>query len=101
MKTYVATTNPGKLAELRAMLSGSPLELTLFPAYAAPAEDANDYEGNASLKVAALRAQLGSLAKGAAILADDSGLEVAALGGRPGVRSARRRAASSRSRPYG
>jgi XTP/dITP diphosphohydrolase len=89
VKTYLATTNAGKLAELRAIFSGSPLDLSVFPGYAAPIEDANDYAGNARLKALALRAQLPPDAAGAAVLADDSGLELEALGGRPGVLSAR------------
>jgi XTP/dITP diphosphohydrolase len=89
VKTYVASANAGKLAELRAIFSGSPLELTIFPGYVAPVEDADDYQGNALLKAWALRAQLGDGVLEAAVLADDSGLEVEALGGRPGVLSAR------------
>jgi XTP/dITP diphosphohydrolase len=95
VKTYVASTNAGKLAEMRAIFFGSPLEVTLFPAYVPPIEDANDYEGNASLKAMALRTQLPPDAAGAAVLADDSGLEVDALDGRPGVLSARYAGTSS------
>ncbi|MEO6834458.1 MAG: RdgB/HAM1 family non-canonical purine NTP pyrophosphatase [Candidatus Tumulicola sp.] len=89
MKTYVATKNAGKLAELRAILAGSALELHAHPEYAGAIEDANDYLGNALLKARALARQLTAAGISAAVLADDSGLEVDALGGRPGVYSAR------------
>ena len=89
MLTYVATSNAGKLEELRALLAGSTLRLTTFPGYAAPAEDADDYAGNAALKARALAGRLPGGATAAAVLADDSGLEVDALQGRPGVYSAR------------
>jgi XTP/dITP diphosphohydrolase len=89
MKTYVATTNSGKLREMRAMLLGSELELTTYPGYAAVVEDAADYAGNALLKARGLAARLREAGIEAAVLADDSGLEVDALDGRPGVLSAR------------
>jgi XTP/dITP diphosphohydrolase len=89
VKTYLASANPGKLAELQVIFAGSPFELTVLEGYAPPPEDADDYEGNASIKATALAAQLGHDRSNAAVLADDSGLEVAALGGRPGVWSAR------------
>ena len=52
-------------------------------------EDSNSYLGNALLKARALQAQLKDEGVEAAVLADDSGLEVDILGGRPGVFSAR------------
>jgi XTP/dITP diphosphohydrolase len=89
MKTYVATKNAGKLAEMRAIFAGSVLELDTYAGYADVDEDADDYSGNAALKARALARQLRDAGIVAAVLADDSGLEVEALGGRPGVRSAR------------
>jgi XTP/dITP diphosphohydrolase len=79
-----ATTNPGKLAELAALLAPV-LEIRPAPAdYTAPEETGRSYLDNARLKARALFQQTG-----AAALADDSGLEVDALGGAPGLRSAR------------
>ena len=89
MKTFVATHNPGKLRELKEIFAGSELELEIYPPYVAAREDAEAYVGNAVLKVRALSRQIGDGGAQAAVLADDSGLEVDALDGRPGVRSAR------------
>jgi XTP/dITP diphosphohydrolase len=82
---YVATKNAGKLRELEAVFAGAGFALRTFDAYADPVEGDSSYADNAALKARALRAQL--LAAGVAgdVLADDSGLEVLALGGRPGV----------------
>ena len=80
----LATANPHKVEELQALLGGS---LTLLPRpddLAEVVEDAPDFEGNARLKAVALVEATSCWA-----LADDTGLEVARLGGRPGVRSAR------------
>jgi len=82
----LASRNAGKLAELAA-LAGSRLELRLPPDDARlpeVAEDADTYLENALAKARAVATALG-----VAALADDSGLEVDALGGEPGVRSAR------------
>jgi non-canonical purine NTP pyrophosphatase (RdgB/HAM1 family) len=89
VKTYVATKNPGKLGEIKAIFGGSALQLETYPAYADVPEDATSYLGNAVLKARALRAQLRDDGIDAAVLADDSGLEVDALHGRPGLLSAR------------
>jgi XTP/dITP diphosphohydrolase len=89
VKTYLATKNAGKLAELRAMFHGSVLDLHTYEGYMDVAEDATSYLGNALLKARALEAQLREAGIAAAVLADDSGLEVDVLGGRPGVLSAR------------
>ena len=79
-----ATANPAKLAEMAAIL-GATVELAARPPEVPDVvEDAPDLEGNALLKAAAI-----SAATGRAALADDTGLEVDALGGDPGVRSAR------------
>ena len=81
-----ATTNPGKLAELQALLGDR--VAVVSAAEAAPGlavdEDAPDFEGNARKKA---RAFCG--ATGLPALADDSGLCIDALGGAPGVVSAR------------
>jgi XTP/dITP diphosphohydrolase len=82
----LATTNPGKLAELRRLLRGSGLQtvgLGRFGAFELNERGAS-YKANAALKArqVALRLSLPALA-------DDSGIEVRALAGRPGIRSAR------------
>jgi non-canonical purine NTP pyrophosphatase (RdgB/HAM1 family) len=87
--TYVATKNRGKLAEFEAIFAGSMLELRTYADYADVAEGETSFEDNALLKARALAAQLSHAGVNAAVLADDSGLEVEALGGRPGVLSAR------------
>jgi XTP/dITP diphosphohydrolase len=89
VKTYVATQNAGKLRELRAIFSGSELELAKPRKYAAVDEDADSYAGNALIKAHALVATLRERGIEGAVLADDSGLEVDALEGKPGVYSAR------------
>lgn len=81
----LATRNVGKLRELGALLADSPHVLVVAPADAPEVEeDAPTLEGNAEKKARALHAHTGHAA-----LADDTGLEVDALGGAPGVRSAR------------
>lgn len=89
MKTFVATQNAGKLRELRAIFSRSALTLAKPRKYAAVVEDADTYAGNALLKAQALAATLEKRGIEGMVLADDSGLEVDALEGRPGVYSAR------------
>ncbi|MBX3315038.1 MAG: RdgB/HAM1 family non-canonical purine NTP pyrophosphatase [Actinobacteria bacterium] len=80
----LASANPKKVAELRAVI-GDRFELVPRPADVPDVvEDADTFVGNARLKAVALVE-----ATGRAALADDSGLEVDALDGRPGVRSAR------------
>ena len=85
MPLLVATNNPGKLKEFRALLD--PLDL-VGPADLAlqleVEETGGSFEANAALKARAFAAAAGLVA-----LADDSGLEVDALGGAPGVHSAR------------
>ena len=81
MKIVLATHNPNKVRELSQMLPG--WEVAAEDSGAE--ETAETFVGNARLKARALAARH----TGAWILADDSGLEVAALGGAPGVRSAR------------
>ena len=83
----LATANVAKARELAALLTGIPYRLrTLadFPGVTLPPEGADSYVENALAKARAAAAASGALA-----LADDSGLEVDALGGAPGVLSAR------------
>jgi XTP/dITP diphosphohydrolase len=84
----VATRNRGKLEELRALLAGLPLDILalgdVLPDAPPTVEDGETFADNAIKK--AREAAAGTLMLS---LADDSGLEVDALGGRPGVRSAR------------
>jgi XTP/dITP diphosphohydrolase len=89
IRTFVATKNAGKMRELRDIFAGSPLELETYGAYRDVVEGETSYAENAALKANALRAQLVACGISAAVLGDDSGLEVSALGGRPGVLSAR------------
>jgi XTP/dITP diphosphohydrolase len=83
----IATTNPGKLREYAAIFAGLPLELKTL-AEAGIADDVEEtgatFAENARLKAEFYAARSGLLA-----LADDSGLEVHALGGEPGVMSHR------------
>src|SRR5204863_6707290 len=87
MKLLVATTNAGKLAEIAAFLEPLKVEiLSLGDLHRPPAviEDGETFAANALKKARTLAAF-----SGIATLADDSGLEVDALGGAPGVHSAR------------
>ncbi|MCC6226676.1 MAG: RdgB/HAM1 family non-canonical purine NTP pyrophosphatase [Microthrixaceae bacterium] len=79
-----ATANPAKLSEIREILDGILEVLPRPPGLPDVSEDAPDLVGNARLKANAV-----AIATGRSALADDTGLEVAALGGAPGVRSAR------------
>jgi XTP/dITP diphosphohydrolase len=84
----LATSNEGKLAELRTLLQDLPIELVSYADVLGEKrslpEDGDTFEANAIQKARAV-CQLTALFA----LADDSGLEVDALAGRPGVRSAR------------
>ena len=87
MRVFVATNNRGKLNEILSLLDGLSLEIItpeMRGITLAVAETGNTYEENASLKALAF-----AHASGLVALADDSGLEVDALHGLPGVRSAR------------
>ncbi len=87
MHLFLATTNPGKLRDFaHALTPGHTLSpLPDLDALPVPEETADTFEGNARLKAIAY-----SLARpDLFLLADDSGLEVDALEGSPGVRSAR------------
>jgi XTP/dITP diphosphohydrolase len=83
----LATRNPDKVREITAIYAHLDLDLhTLreWPAVGELPEDAGTYAGNAASKAAAVAAATGLIA-----LADDSGIEIDALGGRPGVHSRR------------
>ena len=84
----LATSNHGKLLELRALLADLPLQLRsaaeVLGELPLIVEDGATFEENALIKARAIARATRMLS-----LADDSGLEVDALGGRPGVRSAR------------
>jgi len=82
-RLVLATANPDKVVEIAGLLSG--FELLPRPeGLAEPEESADTLEGNARIKAAAVVE-----ATGQAAVADDTGLEVTALQGGPGVRSAR------------
>ena len=83
----IATTNPGKVREITAMLAGLPIgirTLADFPPLAEPEETGATFAENARLKALYYADALGLPS-----VADDSGLEIAALGNLPGVHSAR------------
>ncbi len=87
MRFVLATANPGKAREIDAILTdaGLPLELVPRPATLPPVDETGaTIEDNARLKARAVRD-----ATGEAAIADDTGLEVDALAGAPGVHAAR------------
>jgi XTP/dITP diphosphohydrolase len=86
---YVATKNEGKLEELRDLFAGSGWTVETYAGYPDVDEGEASYAINAALKAEALRARLAADGRTGAVLGDDSGIEVAALAGRPGVLSAR------------
>jgi XTP/dITP diphosphohydrolase len=88
IRLYVATTNQGKLNDFRTAAEAHSLAIDPLPgldAIPAPEEDGATFADNATLKAV----YYSRFAPGALVLADDSGLEVDALHGAPGVRSAR------------
>jgi len=86
-RLLVATNNPGKVREFEELFVGLPVQI-VFPAQVGLTlevdESGRTFEENARIKALAY-----AQASGLLTLADDSGLEVDALGGAPGVRSAR------------
>lgn len=85
-RLVLATGNPGKLRELRAILAPAKVEvLPLSDFTTAAAEET----GTTFVDNALLKARFAARMAGLPAIADDSGLEVDALGGGPGVRSAR------------
>lgn len=83
-RVVIATRNPGKVGELRALLAPAGVEVVgideVAPEAPEPDETGETFEANATIKAAAY-----ARACGLPCLADDSGLEVDALGGAPGV----------------
>ena len=86
MKVVLASSNPGKLTELRAFLEPAGMRVVPQDAYGVepPEETGLTFVENALIK-----ARAACSATGLPSIADDSGLVVHALGGAPGVRSAR------------
>ena len=83
----IATSNPGKVSEIETALEGIPVSLCSledFPFIPPPVETGGTYSENATLKANFYCRSTGKFA-----LADDSGLEVEALDGAPGILSAR------------
>jgi XTP/dITP diphosphohydrolase len=83
----VATTNPGKVREIRQILAGTAvtiMTLAQWPDLVAPEETGTTFEENARLKALYYAAATGALT-----VAEDSGLSIDALDGAPGVESAR------------
>ena len=89
MILILATNNAGKVRELSEIMRKAKLDITVrglmdYPGYQAPEENGDSFGENARIKAVAAAEALGEVA-----LADDSGLCVDALGGAPGVYSAR------------
>jgi XTP/dITP diphosphohydrolase len=87
VKLLVATTNRGKLGEIFPLLAGLPLEIQTLadhPPIAPPDETGSTFAENAAHKARFYANHTGSLT-----VAEDSGLEIDALGGAPGLHSAR------------
>ena len=87
MRLLVATTNANKIREIRALLDGAGVDLVTleaWPRIPAPEETGSTFDENARQKALYYAAATGELT-----VAEDSGLEIDALGGAPGVESAR------------
>ena len=87
MRLLIATSNPGKCREMRALLADLPVEV-LTPDRVAGAPEVVE-DGDTAAENAAKKACQTAVACGVYAVADDSGLFVDALAGRPGVQSAR------------
>jgi len=88
LRLFAATTSQGKLRDFRTAAQAHGFDLDPLPALATiptPEEDGATFAANATLKAV----YYSRFAPGVLVLADDSGLEVDALNGAPGVRSAR------------
>ncbi len=85
LELVLATRNAHKVTEVSRMLAPFGLTVVGLPdALVLPPEDGDTYAANALVK-----ARTASAALNRAVIADDSGIQAAALGGRPGIRSAR------------
>jgi XTP/dITP diphosphohydrolase len=91
MELLLATRNPHKAREFRQLLGHdfSLLDLSAFPDIALPEETGRTFEENAILKAVAVSRDRTVQDRDLLVVADDSGLEVDALGGAPGIFSAR------------
>ncbi|HEX6879333.1 MAG TPA: RdgB/HAM1 family non-canonical purine NTP pyrophosphatase, partial [Terriglobales bacterium] len=90
---FIASSNPGKLRDFSAVAARHGVQVELLPQFASfpeCIEDGATFEENARKKAE----HYSLLAPGHVVLADDSGIEIDALGGAPGVRSARYATAS-------
>lgn len=88
LRLYAATTSAGKLRDFRTASQAFSIQLDPLPGIEeipAPAEDGDTFLANAAAKAV----YYSRFTPGELVVADDSGLEVDALGGAPGVRSAR------------
>jgi XTP/dITP diphosphohydrolase len=84
LQVIFATSNAGKVREVKEILDGTGIEIDVVPMWLGDIESGTSYLENARIKAAsALRLS------GHAVLAEDSGIEVDALNGLPGIRSAR------------
>ena len=95
---YLATANPHKVSEFAEMFADSSIECAMhssaeFENYESPEEDGDTFEKNAFIKAEALKK---CVPEGAYVVADDSGIVVDALGGAPGIHSARYAGVSGR-----
>lgn len=87
-KIFIATSNPGKLRDFKGAASNLPIEIAAIPDFSSippVVEDGTTFEANARKKAEAYSRYV----RGKIVIADDSGLVVDALGGAPGVHSAR------------
>lgn len=92
MRLLVATTNAGKLREIARVLRDVPVELVSLrdlPAVPEPEETGATFQDNARAKALYYDAHLAERARADYTVAEDSGLFIDALGGEPGVHSAR------------
>lgn len=91
MKLLAATRSPGKAREIRDLFAGLPFELSFPPdRFLARLPEEADLEGGAGyVENAVAKARYFAARSGLPTVADDSGIEVDALGGAPGARSAR------------
>jgi XTP/dITP diphosphohydrolase len=87
MKIVFASGNEGKVKEIREMLEGMGIQLVSLKDYVGVPEIVED--GKSFLENALIKAKIISAFTGETVLADDSGLQVDALGGEPGIYSAR------------
>ena len=85
-RVVLASANKGKLAEIQALLEGSGIELRSLSEFEMPDVEET---GLTFVENAIIKARAACVASGLPAIADDSGLEVDALGGEPGVHSAR------------